>query len=155
MTKKMVWIVPTLLAVGLTLSGCQQAPAPRAGRTPAPAPAGGTPDLSQPGKPIAQVGVGDVVWAKWTDGFHYVATVSGISGETYSVNYADGYKGDVPKADLAPFGVSPGMVLQSKWSKGGFWPAKVVAVNPEAVVVEFLDDHSREPHSAAELRLKP
>jgi hypothetical protein len=152
---KMVCIIATLLAVGLALSGCQQAPAPRAGRPSTPAPVAGSLDLSQPGKPVAQVGVGDVVWAKWTDGFHYVATVSAISGETYSVNYADGYKGDVPKADLAPFGISAGMVVQCKWSKGGFWPAKVLTVSPGTVEVEFLDDKSHESHTAADLRLKP
>jgi hypothetical protein len=155
MTKKMVWIVPLLLIAGLTLTGCQQAPAPRAGRPSVPAPVAGAPDLTQPGKPIAQVGVGDAVWAKYADGFHYVATVTAVSGETYSVDYADGYKGDVPKADLAPFGISVDMVVQCKWSKGGFWPAKVLTVSPGAVEVEFLDDKSRESHTAADLRLKP
>jgi len=154
--------------------GCQQQPAPPpAGSTttgtatPVAAPAtpaapasvtvaantGGY-DLSKPGKPANMVGPNDVVWAKWQDNYFYIATITGIKGAGFTVKYADGDTGDVAKADVRQFGITNGQVLESVWSGGGYWPAKIIAVRPDSVDVEFLDDHSHETHYAKDLRTK-
>lgn len=159
--------------------GCQQQPAPApppAGSatagTSAPAAAPATPatpaapavvpaavkaggyDLSKPGKPANMVGPGDVVWAKWSDHYYYIATISGLKGNNFLVNYADGDSGEVAKSDVRQFGITNGQVLESVWSGGGYWPAKIIAVRPDSVDVEFLDDHSHETHYARDLRTK-
>jgi hypothetical protein len=157
--------------------GCQQQPAPPpAGTTPAgtgtPAAAPATPappaapavvpaaakaggyDLSKPGKPANMVGPGDVVWAIWSDRYFYIATITGMKGNNFLVNYADGDTGEVAKTDVRQFGITNGQVLESVWSGGGYWPAKIIAVRPDSVDVEFLDDHSHETHYARDLRTK-
>jgi hypothetical protein len=154
--------------------GCQQQPAPPpAGSTttgtatPVAAPAApaapaavtvaantGGYDLSKPGKPANMVGPNDVVWAKWQDNYFYIATITGIKGAGFTVKYADGDTGDVAKADVRQFGITNGQVLESVWSGGGYWPAKIIAVRADSVDVEFLDDHSHETHYAKDLRTK-
>jgi len=158
--------------------GCQQQPAPPATTTStstttttpatpaapavpaAPAAAklaantGGAYDLSKPGKPANMVGPGDVVWAKWTDNYYYIATITGVKGNNFTVNYADGDSGEVAKTNVRQFGFTIGQVLESVWSGGGYWPAKIIGIRTDSVDVEFLDDHSRETHFAKDIRIK-
>jgi hypothetical protein len=115
---------------------------------------GGAYDLSKPGKPANMVGPGDMVWAKWQDNYFYIATISGLKGNNFMVNYADGDSGEVTRTDVRQFGITMGQVLESVWSGGGYWPAKIVAVRPDSVDVEFLDDHSHETHYAKDIRTK-
>ncbi len=146
---------------GSTTAGTATPAAPAAPAAPAtPATAkmaantGGAYDLSKPGKPANMVGPGDVVWAKWKDNYFYIATITGVKGAGFTVNYADGDSGEVAKSDVRQFGIAMGQVLESVWSGGGFWPAKIIAVRADSVDVEFLDDHSHETHYARDLRTK-
>jgi hypothetical protein len=165
-------IVIMCISILALFVGCQQqAPAPPPAGTPAAAPATPAPppapevipsvakaptgiDLSKPGKPANMVGVGDVVWALWSDSYYYIAVISGVKGNSFTVNYADGDTGEVTKNDVRQFGISMGQGLESRWSGGGYWSAKIIAIRPDSVDVEFLDDHSHETHYAKDLRTK-
>jgi len=50
-----------------------------------------------------QFKVGMDVAAKWADNNYYLATISGIDGEKYAIDYADGTKGEAIKADMKAF----------------------------------------------------
>lgn len=50
-----------------------------------------------------QFKVGMSVAAKWADSNYYLATISAINGEKYSIDYADGTKGEAFLADLKAF----------------------------------------------------
>lgn len=112
-------------------------------------------DASKPGKPIGALAPGDLVWAMWSDGYYYPATITNIAGGKYTVIYEDTYNGTLGPNDLRQWQIQVGMVLESKWSGGGWWKAKITTVMPTSVGVQFLDDNSRETHSLADLRLKP
>jgi hypothetical protein len=86
---------------------------------------------------------GDKVAAKWSDGGHYLATVTAADGAQYEVLYDDGEKATVGAADLirvrrdANFAV--GDHVLAAWKSATMFPGTVTAKTEFTVTVKWDD----------------
>ena len=87
--------------------------------------------------------VGMTVAAKWTDNNYYLATISKINGDKYSVNYADGTEGIVTIADLKKLTpkdkLKSGDKVLAVWAGAKFYSGKIIEMNENNAMVVWDD----------------
>jgi hypothetical protein len=94
--------------------------------------------------------VGDAVGAVWSDGNWYLAKVTGVRGERFDLEYADGDKGTVLKAGIRrtvdrPEGVVAGDRVVGVWKEARMYPGSVQEVTADGVVVKWDDGSAPTP----------
>lgn len=98
---------------------------------------------ADPGIDTTAGGKKRVVMAKWTDGNWYLATVTGKDGDVYLVDYADGDKGRVTKAQLkripAKIKLNVGDKVWAVYGKARFYTAVVEETRADGAVVKWDD----------------
>ena len=87
--------------------------------------------------------IGMNVAAKWTDNNYYLATISKVNGEKYSVDYADGTKGEVSLADLKLLTpkekIKVGDKVFAVWAGAKFYSGKIIEMNEKNAMVIWDD----------------
>ncbi len=86
---------------------------------------------------------GDKVAAKWSDGRHYLATVTAAGGGRFDVLYDDGDKATVGAADLIRISRDADFAIGDKvlaaWNGAGMFPGTVTAKTEFTVTVKWDD----------------
>ncbi len=86
---------------------------------------------------------GDKVAAKWSDGGHYLATVTAVSGGQLAVLFDDGDKGTVGAADLLRVSrnanFATGDRVLAAWKSARMFPGTVTAKTEFTVTVKWED----------------
>jgi hypothetical protein len=94
-------------------------------------------------KSESQFKVGTSVAAKWADNNYYLATISAISGDKYTVNYADGTSGDAVLTDLKLFTDKEDLKVGDKviavWAGAKLYSAKIKELKPTGAMVTWDD----------------
>ena len=130
-----------LLALTMGLGGCITVNAPKPEKT-VPADKTVTPpkESDQTASPFA---IGDSVAAIWTDGNLYLATVTGASGDSVEVKYADdGSTKSVSAADVKPVVKktwSAGDKVMAVWASGRFYLGTIESGSGTTYVVKWND----------------
>jgi hypothetical protein len=83
------------------------------------------------GVPIALPTVGEMVFAKSSDGHFYTATVQNVGDKLVSVRFMNGSDAKVPIGEIREFALNPGQKLNYH-SNGMWWDAEIVRFNSEA-----------------------
>jgi len=98
-----------------------------------------------------QFKVGTSVAAKWADSNYYLATIASITGDKYSVNYADGTSGDVVLADLKLFtekeNLKTGDKVLAVWAGAKLYSGKIKELKATGAMITW-DDGSAESEVA-------
>jgi hypothetical protein len=86
---------------------------------------------------------GDKVAAKFSDGSHYLATVTAASGAQFDVLYDDGDKGDVAAGDMvrtdADLGIAAGARVLACWQGARMYPGTVTMRTQDLYTVKWDD----------------
>ncbi len=86
---------------------------------------------------------GMLVAAKWTDNNYYLATITKINGDKYSVDYADGTKGEVTLADLKVLTpkdkLKAGDKVLAVWAGAKFYSGKLIEMNEKNAIILWDD----------------
>ena len=86
---------------------------------------------------------GTTVAAKWSDNNYYLATISEIKDGKYSVDYADGTKGEVTEDDLKALTpkeeIKAGDKVLAVWAGAKFYSGKILELNEKNALIMWDD----------------
>jgi hypothetical protein len=109
---------------------------------------------SSPEKAPAGWKEGDRVLAPWEPHFLYVGTIEQIKGTQAMIQFADGDAGWVMVTQIRALAVQEGQTVLCRHRMGPhFFPAKILQVRGDEVLVGFEDDHDDEWTPIAALRI--
>lgn len=84
---------------------------------------------------------GDRVFAQWSgDSLWYAAVVLRVEGNDYQIIYGDRTRSTVTAAQLAPFKVTVGQVVDCSWQCGGaYYTGKITEASGDMIHIVYDD----------------
>lgn len=97
--------------------------------------------------------LGQLVFARWSDGYWYPGQVTGINGDNFDIRFDDGRTATVDRKGISYNSVAEGNRVEGNWLGGGTYYPGTIAYRGGNLIYIVYDDGDEEETTIARIRL--